>query len=197
MSLFPASSAQNALPPTAHSHNYFSCLTPKCLVFTSWQLLMKPPLESPAILQRGGVSSVVCLRVCFGSPHHQGRSLVPSSSQASKEGPQGKDHSGESQPQGSQSRDWRAPARGLVQRPEETPNGKAGDTWSGGRPIWVVVRLTLLPALIPEPTTSDLTTAKPLLFTTARAQPETRDSREEAPPRAAQSARPLPAPTPS
>jgi hypothetical protein len=28
------------------------------------------PTESPAILFRGGVSSSVCLRVCFGSPHH-------------------------------------------------------------------------------------------------------------------------------
>lgn len=57
-------------PITIHRHDPFSSLIPKCPVFTSWKLPMKPPTESPAILFRGGVSSSVCLRVCFGSPHH-------------------------------------------------------------------------------------------------------------------------------
>lgn len=96
---------------------------------------------------------------------------MPSSSPVREEGPQGKDHNDEPQPQGSQSRDWRAPARGPVQRPEEPLNGKAGDTWAGGMPIRVVVRVTLLPVLILAPTTSDLSTAKPLLFTTAARDP--------------------------
>lgn len=74
------------------------------------------------------------------------------------------------------------------------PNGQTRDSGAGGRPTTVLVPKALLRAHIPKPTTSDPLPAELLRFTTARAQRETRDSGEEAPTRAAQSARPLLAP---
>lgn len=127
---------------------------------------------------------------------------MPTSKQPSEEGRQGKNHSDELQPRESQSRDCVVPARAQEERPGGGvwgggPNGQTRDSGAGGRPTTILFPKALLRPLIPKPTTSDALPAEMLRFTTARAQRETRDSGEEAPTRAAQSARPLPAPAPS